>query len=146
MEQKLIQWIKTPTVFRSVYFISCMIIAFGLGIITEYSIVTAGSGPEFEIPEKPTPLALRYKNTTNQNPADFAIAVDPVTANEPVAASAPDGSARKPAGSFVASKTGTKYYPIDCSGVSRIKTENRIYFASEKEAEEKGYTRTETCK
>ncbi len=31
-------------------------------------------------------------------------------------------------GSFVASKSGTKYYPLGCAGVSRIKEENKVYF------------------
>lgn len=48
-------------------------------------------------------------------------------------------------GAFVASKNGTKYYPADCSAVSRIKEENRVWFASEADAKLQGYTRTTTC-
>jgi len=47
---------------------------------------------------------------------------------------------------FVASKSGTKYYPLDCGGAKRIKEENKIWFASREEAEKFGYTLSLTCK
>lgn len=47
---------------------------------------------------------------------------------------------------FVASKSGTKYYPLDCGGAKRIKEENKIWFATSKEAEKFGYTLSLTCK
>lgn len=43
-------------------------------------------------------------------------------------------------GVFVASKTGKKYYPADSAAAKKIKKENRIEFASEKEAQESGYS------
>lgn len=46
---------------------------------------------------------------------------------------------------FVASRNGTKYYPKGCSGINRIKEENRIYFETEEEAQGAGRTRTTTC-
>lgn len=46
---------------------------------------------------------------------------------------------------YVASKNGTKYYPINCSGANRIKEENRIYFRTVDDAESVGYARTSTC-
>lgn len=49
-------------------------------------------------------------------------------------------------GSFVASKQGKKYFPVDCGSVKTIKDENRVYFGSEAEAQEAGYERTLTCK
>ncbi len=45
---------------------------------------------------------------------------------------------------FVASKNGKKYYPIDCSASDNIKKENKIFFSSEEEAKSKGYSRTES--
>ncbi|HWA31840.1 MAG TPA: hypothetical protein VG694_00060 [Candidatus Paceibacterota bacterium] len=52
-----------------------------------------------------------------------------------------------PAGmSFMASKIGHKYYPIDCSAGKGIKAENKIYFADEAEANAAGYTRSASCK
>jgi flagellar basal body-associated protein FliL len=46
---------------------------------------------------------------------------------------------------YVASKNGTKYYPIGCKSALRIKEENRIYFADVKEAENSGLSLTSTC-
>ncbi len=47
---------------------------------------------------------------------------------------------------FVASKNGTKYYPAGCSGVSRIKVANRVWFASAVDAQAAGYTLASGCK
>lgn len=44
-------------------------------------------------------------------------------------------------GTFVASKTGKKYYPADSAAGKKIKEENRVEFASEKEAEKAGFTK-----
>jgi hypothetical protein len=46
----------------------------------------------------------------------------------------------------VASKNGTKYYPLDCGGAKRIKEENKIWFANKEEAEKFGYSLSLTCK
>jgi len=43
-------------------------------------------------------------------------------------------------GSFVASKTGKKYYSVDSTQGKKIKEENRVYFKDEKEAEKGGYS------
>jgi len=47
--------------------------------------------------------------------------------------------------SFVASKNGTKYYPVGCKSANRIKDENKIYFATAQEAELEGLTPAATC-
>lgn len=49
------------------------------------------------------------------------------------------------AGQYVASKSGKKYYPVGCSGINRIKEENRIYFDSKEEAEASGRTVSDIC-
>lgn len=46
---------------------------------------------------------------------------------------------------FVASKNGTKVYPIDCSSAKRIKEENRIYFQNLKQAHSLGYENSKQC-
>lgn len=48
--------------------------------------------------------------------------------------------------SFVAAKSGTRYYFPWCGGVSRIKEENKVWFASEAEARKAGYTPAANCK
>ena len=47
--------------------------------------------------------------------------------------------------SIVTSKNGTKYYLPGCSGVGRILEKNRVYFTSEKEAVDAGYTKASGC-
>ena len=142
MEQKLIIFLKKPVVLRSLYFISCMVISFGLGIITEYSIINQSNDPVIELPSKPTPLAFRYKTPISENIYDTIPAenVPDDQSSTLITSSSPDTAKQ-----FVASKTGTKYYPPDCGGINRIKIENRVYFATEQEAQDKGYTRTTTC-
>ena len=48
-------------------------------------------------------------------------------------------------GAFIAAKSGTKYYPAGCSGINKIKIENRISFQTEAEAQATGRTRSGTC-
>jgi len=47
---------------------------------------------------------------------------------------------------IVASKNGTKYHYVWCSGASTIKEENKIYFSSVEEAKSAGYTPAANCK
>jgi len=49
-------------------------------------------------------------------------------------------------GKIHASKNGTKYYFLHCSGVGRIKEENKIYFNSEDEAIKEKYEIASGCK
>lgn len=44
-----------------------------------------------------------------------------------------------------ASKTGKVYYPKTCTGLGRVKPENRVYFASEQEAQQAGLTKSAAC-
>lgn len=46
---------------------------------------------------------------------------------------------------YVVSISGTKYYTLDCSGVSRIKEGNKTYFNSVTEAENAGYSPAMSC-
>ncbi len=49
-------------------------------------------------------------------------------------------------GVVYASKNGKKYYYPNCSGLNRIKEENKISFNSSVEAEVEGYTLASGCK
>ncbi len=49
-------------------------------------------------------------------------------------------------GQYVASKNGERYYLPWCGGVSRIKEENKVWFASKAEAEAAGFTPAANCK
>lgn len=46
---------------------------------------------------------------------------------------------------FVASSRGKYYYPVDCNLSDGLKEENKIYFKTEKEAEERGYIYNTRC-
>lgn len=144
MEQKLIQFIKKPSVSQSLYVASCMIISFGFGILAEYSLLNKGNDPVVTLPKQPVPLAMRYKTPKQANAYD---AIPAVISVQPSPEKESAGTAQASTGkNFVASKTGTKYYPSDCGSVSRIKEENRVYFGTEDEAKDKGYERTTACK
>ena len=56
-----------------------------------------------------------------------------------------NGVKAKSAQNFVASKNGTRYYLPSCSGVKRIKEENKIYFATREEAEQSGLLPAANC-
>ena len=58
----------------------------------------------------------------------------------------PSGSAGEGEKLFVASKSGTKYYYPWCLGVSRIKEENKVWFATADEAKKAGYSPASNCK
>ncbi len=49
-------------------------------------------------------------------------------------------------GQIVASKNGTRYYYSHCTGINRIKEENKVYFQSKEEAEARGLTLASACK
>lgn len=46
---------------------------------------------------------------------------------------------------LVASKNGTRYYTPGCSGIGRIKEENRVYFDTVESAEAEGLTLAQAC-
>jgi hypothetical protein len=52
----------------------------------------------------------------------------------------------KPAGKYVASKSGKKYYVPSCSGAKSISEANKIWFSTKDEAEKAGYAPATTCK
>lgn len=47
---------------------------------------------------------------------------------------------------YVASKNGKLYYPSSCKASNRIKEENRVWFGTEKDAAQAGYTPSPSCK
>ncbi len=48
--------------------------------------------------------------------------------------------------SYVGSVNGEKFYPPTCPSVNKINPKNLTCFISEKDALDKGYTRTKSCK
>ncbi|MBI4224724.1 MAG: hypothetical protein HY617_00160 [Candidatus Sungbacteria bacterium] len=48
-------------------------------------------------------------------------------------------------GAFVASKSGSVYYAVWCSGVSRIREENKVWFQTKEDAKAQGYRPAKNC-
>lgn len=44
------------------------------------------------------------------------------------------------------SKNGHTYYTVGCTAGNRVKPENRVYFSSETDAGDKGYSKSKLCK
>jgi hypothetical protein len=66
----------------------------------------------------------------------------------PISNSAPQtltGAENSSSGNIVASKNGTKYYFSWCSGVGRIQDQNKVYFTTEQEAIDAGYSKASGC-
>lgn len=53
--------------------------------------------------------------------------------------------ASKAQGAFVASKSGTKFYPADCSYADRILPQNKVWFITEQDAQAAGYEASTQC-
>ena len=146
MEDKIINWLKRPHIVKSIYFVGCMVGSFGLGVITHAFTVNQQNSPSITIPKQPVPIAYRYKNPQIRNRYDELPAVPTiVTLSEISQIEQEKTTVNSMSSQFVASKTGAKYYSIGCSGINRIKEENRVYFKTEQEAIDKGYERTSTC-
>ncbi len=60
--------------------------------------------------------------------------------------SAAAAAALSPNGTYVASKTGTKYYLPSCGTAKRIKDSNKVWFMTKTEAEAAGYQPAANCK
>ncbi|HYF29320.1 MAG TPA: Ada metal-binding domain-containing protein [Candidatus Paceibacterota bacterium] len=63
---------------------------------------------------------------------------------QPAAVAAPAAAAAT-SGTYVASKSGTKYHLPSCSGAKRIKEENKVWFATKEAAEAAGYAPAANC-
>lgn len=51
----------------------------------------------------------------------------------------------KALGNYLASRSGTKYYPVGCKSANRIKEENRIWFSDIESAQNAGYEPASNC-
>ncbi len=152
MDEKIVKFIKQPSALRSIYFIGCMVISFGAGVIVHAHVINNSNQPVILLPKQPIPLNYRYKNQKIENPYDLVPAVELFDDDDELVLMENNSQVSnitittQNEKNFVASKTGTKYYPLDCGTTNRIKEENKIYFSTEQEAQEKGFERTSTCK
>ena len=91
--------------------------------------------PEDELPAERA-AGQSVPATTDSAASDASAPVVPATA---VSAA---GSAE---GTYVASKSGTKYYLPSCASAKRIKDENKVWFATEAAAAAAGYAPAANC-
>ncbi|MDB4992261.1 MAG: protein of unknown function with transrane region [Parcubacteria group bacterium] len=85
---------------------------------------------------------------TEPNPGTDSATNVKLNASQAAAAAAavPSPNVGNTAGTYVASKTGTKYYLPSCATAKRIKDENKVWFNTKAEAEAKGYGPASNCK
>jgi len=112
-------------VFTPILIILVTFLAFGLGRLS----VLESEKPEIRLESIPSPTEALIV-TKGVPPGTIAGAA--VLANK--------------TNQYVASKNGTKYYFSWCTGVSRIKEENKVWFSSAEEAKKAGYQPSSTCK
>ncbi|HEX2792747.1 MAG TPA: hypothetical protein VHO23_03475 [Candidatus Paceibacterota bacterium] len=110
-------------------FILATVAAFGLGMLAGREMGREGDGgiwiEDLQAGAEGQPAA-----------AANALAPAPVLPDAPRAATE---------GRYVASKSGTKYYLPWCGTVSRIKEENKVWFATKEEAAARGYEPAANC-
>jgi hypothetical protein len=58
---------------------------------------------------------------------------------------APTRAGNSSQGSFVASKKGKKYYPVNCPAAGSLKEDNKVFFNTEAEAQAAGYSKSSSC-
>ena len=98
--------------------------SFGLGVLAERDLARGAKGQ-----------GNNDDLWIEQLPATEQLSAATVVTKHPPAATT---------GSYVASKTGTKYYTPDCAGAKRIKDSNKVWFATKADAEATGRT-TANC-
>lgn len=108
---------RTRDVYVSLVIILTAISAFGLGRLSKTNLDGQG-------------ITIRYPEG-DQTSRETAAAPDAVS----------DVSQK----TIFASKNGTKYYFPSCSGAGKIKEENKIWFATEAEAQSAGFAKSSTC-
>ena len=100
----------------------CCSAAFGLGVLTGKEMGKEGEGNTLWIEE--------LSKEGRALPAAAAVASEIIAPTS---------------GTYVASKSGTKYHLPGCSGAKRIKEENKVWFDTKEQAAAAGYTPASNC-
>ena len=103
-----------------------------------------GLGRLSKIEEQKAPI--RIENAPVVTPQTFPAQSTEATSLNKRQVATPEAVVSNEQGTYVASKTGTKYHYPWCPGAQRISEGNRIYFNSKEEAEARGYTAASNCK
>lgn len=121
--------IPTETLFGAVLILSSLL-CFSLGVVAGKDIAMSPETRGFAVLDASSP----QKGFASGQGSSYGSA-----AEQPLP-TIPEG------GHYVASKNGEAYYLPWCSGVTRIKEENKVWFTSKEEAEARGYRPAKTCK
>jgi len=119
------KWVGEPDVFTALVVILVAFLAFGLGRLS----VLESKKPSVEL------------QTIPAGSAGAAAVLSSSSGGSESGVPAPDSKVQ-----YVASRNGTKYYFPWCSGVDRIKEENKVWFETKENAQKAGYTPSSTCK
>ncbi|MES2749368.1 MAG: hypothetical protein V4606_03170 [Patescibacteria group bacterium] len=138
MLKKLKSLLLDDTVYIAILLVITAVLSFGLGKLS----VTSSSSGAVSKAESPVVRAL-VTPTKGEQPVE-PMRVTPMVSSTPGLAQTITQAV--PVKNFVASKSGTKYHALTCSGAKTIKETNKIYFSSEVEAQAAGYTRSANCK
>ena len=105
--------------------------AFGLGMLAERDIShTQGGAGQVLVLDAP----------------GFNVEMNGQAASTSPLPKAPEALVTGPIGvGYVASKSGSKYYLPSCSGVGRIREENKVWFVTVEDAVSAGYTPASNC-
>jgi hypothetical protein len=98
------------------------------------SLVSFGLGKISSFEKSKTPISV-----LNKQKMVYATVLESTIDNNQ------DNPQKEEKGIVVASKTGKKYYYPWCSGVNRIKEENKVWFNSVEEAKARGLTPASGC-
>lgn len=104
--------------------------SFGLGVLAGRDMASPGALVPVEVGQR----GLEVLDASGVQVAPGAL---------PAAAAAP--ILGTPGHGYVASKSGSKYYLPTCSGVGRIKEENKVWYATKADAEASGLTPAANC-
>lgn len=107
---------KKPSIWAISGLILAVLLAFGLGRLSK-------------IESQKEPIMIEYGESFPETPSGTVLGSE-IEAEK---------------GEFVGSKNGTKFHYPWCSGAKRIKDENKIWFSSRADAEDRGYSPAANC-
>lgn len=139
--------IKVPEILKNPYLPSISDDVFYGSIIILVAIASFGLGRLSKIEEGREPVIIESSTTTSGHSHQETGGI-PLQKGLSQGASVIQSISGQTSSEtqLVASKNGTKYHYLWCSGAKTISEENKIYFTSKAEAEAKGYTPASNCK
>ncbi len=141
MLKKLKSYVLDDTIYIAILLVLTSVLSFGLGKLSV--IQSQGSDSGVAKPAIVRSVMGPVSSTTDNNIDNQTVPTVATSAPTVLQIVSTDTQLDK---NFVASKSGTKYHALHCSGSKTIKETNKIFFATEREAQAAGYTRSANCK